>query len=289
MPDSVRGLRKNALFLLRRNPRLLFGFLRSGLGYKLLSSFLPRVPLQGKIGKIAFEFDFSLDDNIKAMYFDFYEPETLYVFRRFLRPGDVFIDAGASIGYLSALGASLVGKTGQVHSFEPVPQYFQRLKGLKRLNPEYNISLNPCALAEKEAQTRISISRSGNIGWNTMVPGFMDPRDIREQMQIRTIRLDAYIKQKQLSRIALIKIDVEGFEFQVLKGLGNYLQDAACRPVIICEICPDSIYALLGQRRKQLIEYMQKYGYCAYSPFAPNQRIDISRLKETAIVVFRPD
>ena len=61
---------------------------------------------------------------------------------KYLKEGDTFIDIGANVGYISVFAMGLVGKTGSVHSFEPVPQYFNRLKIIKEDNPGYNFYLN---------------------------------------------------------------------------------------------------------------------------------------------------
>jgi len=72
-----------------------------------------------KINGVWFRFDFDLDPRIKKMYLGEYETETVETMKKLLRQGDVFIDVGANIGFLSAVAAGLVG--GQIHSFEPVP------------------------------------------------------------------------------------------------------------------------------------------------------------------------
>ena len=59
------------------------------------------------------------------MYYGSYAVPIVETMKRTLRPGDTFLDVGANIGYLSAIAAGLVGVTGQVHCFEPVPDYFR--------------------------------------------------------------------------------------------------------------------------------------------------------------------
>lgn len=99
----------------------------------------PRVRLRKRLGGIMFEVDLEPDPTGIMMYLGLYEPVTVRTMRRFLTAGDTFIDVGANVGYLSALGAAMVGPGGQVHCFEPVPRYFARLRRLAELNPGYVI------------------------------------------------------------------------------------------------------------------------------------------------------
>ncbi len=234
--------------------------------------------LGGHIGKIVFDFDFALDSNVKKMYAGFYEEKTVRFFKQILKPGDTFIDVGSNIGYLSAVGASLVGSQGQVYCFEPVPIFFMRLKQMASRNPRHRIVVNQCALGDKEGFAKISITNIKNIGWNTMVPGFMSKETTRESVKVPMRRLDAYIKKGGIKNISLIKIDVEGFEFPVLRGLSSFFENKNNRPVIVCEIIPFA-YHLLGYSLSQLSEYMEGYGYKAYDMGNTNNEIDILALR----------
>ena len=231
-----------AASLLASNPRLFFKRL---VGEIKATRQLPKSPIQKKINGIIFEFDFDYDPAIKRMYFGIYELETVEVMKKVLKIGDTFLDAGANIGYLSAIGGGLVGKTGQVHSFEPVPEYFQRLKKVAMMNRDYKIVVNQCALGEERGRAKIDVTNLPNIGWNTIVPGFMSNATRKKSIEVPVYRLDDYIKEKGLDKISLIKIDTEGFEFPVLKGLQGYFESTGHRPVILCEIAPPA-YPLLG-------------------------------------------
>jgi len=268
-----------ALLILKSDPRYLLNILCK----KLIP--LPKSPHRQEINGILFEFDFDFDPVIKYMYWGTYETHIIALIKKFLRPGDVFVDVGANIGYISAIALGVLGKSGQVHSFEPVPQYFNRLKKIAELNKEYDIVVNQCALSDRAGTAKIDISNCQNIGWNTMVPDFMHKDTAKETIEIETCTLDRYTKEKELKKIALIKIDTEGFEFPVLMGLKSYFEENAHRPVIICEIAPAS-YPLLGYSLKQLSEYMEKYGYRAFDAVNNDVEIDLSLLKSTTDILF---
>lgn len=246
---------------------------------------LSKIPVRKKINDFLFEYDLSFSSAIKMMYAGEYENSVVSAMKKILKKGDTFIDVGANIGYITAIGASLVGKTGQVHSFEPVPAYFSKLKKTAKINPDFTIVINQYALAEKSGAMTININNCKNIGWNTLVPGLMRKEEIKEVITISTCRLDDYIREKELGNIALIKIDVEGYEFPVLKGLSGYLESTGHRPIIICEVAP-CVYPLLGYELIQLSEYLKKYNYSAYSLDGTATEIDLSLLHKTSDLIF---
>ena len=271
-----------AISLLFNSPVLFF----NKLIFKIKSFFpIPSYPVRKRINGINFEFDFTYDPAIRYMYLEIYEMPVVKIMKKILRKGDAFIDVGANIGYLSAIGAGLVGITGQVHSFEPVPKYFQKLEKLSELNPNYKIKANNYALGEKEDVAQINLTNFANIGHNTMVPGFMKPELRKESISIPVKRLDNYIKEQNLANITLIKIDVEGFEFPVLKGLKNCLINSEFRPVIVCEINPE-VCSLMNYHLTDLFDYMKDFGYSSFD--MNNQRINWSDIKELPNILFIP-
>ena len=276
----------NRFTLVRNNPGLLAVWLEAKLKSALLLPFINH-PIQKEISGIVFEFDLSLDPMVKNMYFGLYEPEVIRVLRRTLRVGDTFIDVGANIGYLSCIAAGLVGRMGHVHSFEPAPRYFERLAKLAAADPAHRIEPHNCACGDVEGSLPLYITNLANIGWNTVVPNFMSPGTVEQTIDVPVCRLDDFIAANALKNISLIKIDVEGFELPVLKGLQGYLQsDESRRLAIICEIAPGA-YPLLGFTLTQLADYMKTYGYRAFSLIDSNAEVDITRLNTLTNVLFR--
>ena len=229
-------------------------------------------PIKRRINGVMFEFDFSLSPYIKSMYFGWYDNEVINFMESILKPGDTFIDIGANIGYMTAKGAGLVGKTGKVHSFEPAFPYAQRLEKLSRMNPDYKIIVNQYALGEEEKEASFIMSKE-NIGANAIV----SDNEVNEAVKVFIHRFDKYAQEKIFKNIKLIKIDVENFEFPVLKGFRNYFKNPSHRPIIICEIFPYN-YPHLGSTLTELLEYMGQYGYKAYNILCPQKEIDITRL-----------
>jgi len=219
----------------------------------------------------------------RKMFFGLYEWPIVATMKRFLRPGNVFVDVGANVGYLSAIGLGLVQETGEVHSFEPVPEYFLRLSRLATSNPEFKLFPNQMAASDTLGTSEISIA-ANNPGWNTMVPGFMPLDHLKERLTISTLRLDQYqgLKKKD---IALVKIDTEGFELPALRGMENIFA-AGQRPPIICEIAPEA-YSRLGLSLSDLNVYVTKLGYKSRLIVGTHlQPVSVESLKSTADVLF---
>lgn len=245
-------------------------------------------PVVKSLDGVKFEFDFKEDLNIKRMHFGLYEPGVRYTMKKFLREGDTFIDVGANIGYISAIAAGLVGITGKVHSFEPVPKYFQKLQNLAEANRKFSIEINQVALGENKGAIKMYISKK-DIGNNTMLADLLDKDRIEAEITVPVERLDNYIERKKLKNIKMLKIDVEGFEFPVLRGLESFFLESQTLPLIVCEICP-SAGLMREYEMKELLDYMKSFSYLPFDIIAPNRRLsedEIAR-EHTINVLFRP-
>lgn len=82
----------------------------------------------------------------------------------------------------------------------------------------------------------------------------------------------------------MIKIDVEGFEFPVLKGVSDFLRNAHHRPAILCEIGTE-VCKLLGYQLKDLFDYMKEFGYMSFD--LNNKRLEWSDIKGLCNILFR--
>jgi FkbM family methyltransferase len=140
-----------------------------------------------------------------------YEPATQAVIARHVRPGDVCVDVGANVGAITLALARQVGSAGHVLAFEPVPVLFRRL--------ERNIQLNPRLRTVIDAQN-LGVSDRGGVlrfGLDGGNPGNGTVWDLAEGdgWSISTVTLDDFLAGR---RVDFVKIDVEGLEYEVLKG-----------------------------------------------------------------------
>ena len=234
---------------------------------------------------VNFEFDFAFDYSIERMYFNVYEREIISVLQRYLKAGDSFIDVGANIGYLSAVALGIVGKSGAIHSFEPVPRYFDKLKKIPIANPGYHIHVNQAAAGGVEGSASIAVTNLPNIGWNTMVPGFMPEDTVAQKVAVPVRRLDNYIREHNIKNLTLIKIDTEGYELPTLEGLSGYLQNQ--RPILVVEVAPGA-YKHLGRTLADLDSLLATYRYRLSHVKTPDQYIAATTLTSTTNVLLTP-
>jgi len=183
-----------------------------------------------------------------------WEPDESYVIKKFLRPGDTFVDVGANAGYFTLLASGLVGNTGKVYAFEPVPPTVDKLKRNINLNNATNIIVHNYAACDCKGTVKIAKRGVGNVsGQNSMR---FDERS-SEHWEAPAVRLDTVIPPQELIR--LIKIDVEGAELLALKGLKQLL-DSDNGPMVLCEVT-DSYLKELGATAQELYQFMEASGY----------------------------
>ena len=217
------------------NPVLFLKYLRKFFFERVIFAFFrPPLHFVKNIRGVIFEADFKsfpqdkgFQECVKEIYFDTYEVEVREYMEKILKTGDIFVDVGASAGYLSAIGASLVKESGQVHCFEPAPILFQSLGKLPLKNPKYKIIVNNCALGDKTGTIKFNYAAFPSLGGSSIVPGFLEFHHISkvQTIDVPIMRLDEYLQKNKLERVALIKIDVEGVEKEVLEGGINTLRD----------------------------------------------------------------
>lgn len=279
----LRESASRAFTLLARNPRL-FG--RTALAKAGALRGHPSGGLtQRRFGGVLFEADLSENPSARSMRFGACSPLIIDAMNRYLRPGGVFIDVGANVGYLSAIGADLVGPGGQVHCFEPVPRYFQAVRRLADLNDSYSIVANSSAAGAIEGSAKIHVTREP--GQSTLVDGYKSGSEVMATIDVPVVRLDSYIASHRIAHFSLMKIDTEGFELPVLEGLRNFF-DTGGRPPIVCEIAPRA-YPLIGRTMNELKDLMSQYGYAARDIADGHTPIDLLALKHVTDVLFLPE
>lgn len=146
--------------------------------------------------------------------------------RHTLKPGGVFVDVGANIGYYTKLARNLVGPSGKVHAFEPLPTAFPLLfanalgSGHMELgkaaacvfvghNGNENVTVHTLAVGAQQGELDFYEQTAGDTS-------SLAPSENARRVRVGVTTLD--IALKDLHRLDLLKIDVEGFEFEVFQG-----------------------------------------------------------------------
>lgn len=137
-------------------------------------------------------------------------------------PGSIFLDIGANCGYYTFLASKLVGETGSVIAFEPNPEYTQLLRAGVSLNRASNVKVMPVALGAEFGLANLHIP--GAFHGSAAIGQDFSGRYIEKIFTVDVHTLDGYIQYVGDGPV-VIKMDVEGYEEQVLDGASNFLYD----------------------------------------------------------------
>jgi FkbM family methyltransferase len=180
------------------------------------------------------------------------EPEVQTALQQNLRPGMVFYDIGANVGFFSLLAARIVGKDGRVVAFEADPEIAARLREHVTRNDFRAISVEEKAVWSEPSTVffaRTDPARSPDRGLGHIVAtGAVDT------IQINAVSLDKYVQT--VPAPDFLKCDVEGAEVEVFRGAQRLLTEK--RPGILCEMHSDA-------NRRLLLETFARFGYACKS------------------------
>jgi FkbM family methyltransferase len=164
-----------------------------------------------------------------------------------------FIDIGANIGIYSL---SLYKTAKEVYAVEPERNNFERLNKIIKQNAIMNITSLKLALYSTDNHRVNLYTSSKDAGWHSLSINYEN-----KSQQVNTITLDTLISKQKIKNIGLIKIDVEGAEYEVLKGANKTL--TRIHPPVIIEF--NRPRALLGNHSiEQLYKEFKKYNYAGF-------------------------
>jgi len=207
--------------------------------------------------------NFYLDSHLSKLIFggDFEKDEITFL-KKYLRKGDVFIDVGANIGLFSLIASSVIGETGRVISFEPTSKTFNRFLENIQINHFSNIEAHQVAISNTIGEAKLNIASDGFDAWNSL--GIPSAGKVIENETVKTYTLDSFFKtKKEIEKISLIKIDVEGWEIPVIEGAVK-LCSKLDAPNLIVEFT-DSNAINCGYSCTDLYNLLVEYGYKLYT------------------------
>jgi FkbM family methyltransferase len=193
-----------------------------------------------------------------AYYFEIGDPGFEHL-KKMVKETWNIMDVGANIGTTALTFAQLVPK-GKVIAFEPNSTNFKRLSENASLNKTINVSLNNVGLGHKEEQVKLYVIDDTNPGMNRILNNSAMVNELNSEV-INIKRLDDFIEKEKITHLDLIKIDVEGYEFNVLKGAEKILNDF--KPVLFIEV-NDANISQNGSSAKELITHLQQKKYAIY-------------------------
>lgn len=184
-----------------------------------------------------------------------YEMEEVAMWKRVLKPGATVVDGGANWGYWTLVASKIVGKFGQVHAFEPVPDTCEALRKNVQRSQANNVIVHQKALADQEGSMAINLSDDDPIGGQSSI-GTPTDRQVTEIIECEQVTLDEVFQDKPLQ---LIKLDIEGGELAALKGSMNILQRSE-KPIITFEWNRMTAGAV-GYQPEAIQDFLGSFGY----------------------------
>jgi FkbM family methyltransferase len=161
------------------------------------------------------------------------DQEQLALYATLLKPGMVFYDGGANIGYLSLVLARLLGKEGRVVAFEPLPENATILRNNVALNKMENLTVCEVALGDVDGYAEFRVG--GEVVHGKLAGSAMDVGpEASQAIRVAARRLDTVVAEQHLPPPDLIKLDIEGSEAVTLAASREFLREH--KPLLLVEI-----------------------------------------------------
>jgi len=177
--------------------------------------------LKIKLGNFLFKNLFWL---YKPMYTSFKTKQDAFeieLLKKYVKPGDTIIDIGSNIGFYAIILSEIAGEKGKVHCFEPDIVNFKHLQ--KAVKPLKNVVINHKAVGPNTEKIKIYTSKELNVDHRTY-----EPEEYDEVIEIDAVNLDEYLSNLNGGKIPdvdFIKMDIQGFEMQAIKGMQKTLTE----------------------------------------------------------------
>lgn len=188
-----------------------------------------------------------------------YEPHVGLLFQRLVGPGSVVADVGANVGAHTLTLAKLVGAGGRVFAFEPNPAVRDRLVRNLAINSFENVVVNACALGDIDGQLSLRVPAAtseefSNPGLASLV-ALDTPHDL---VPVEVLRFDDIFHEAGFPRLDLVKIDVQGFEMNVLRGMEGAISQY--HPAIVFEY-EDWAWGKAGSGLQTVSDFLKSMSY----------------------------
>jgi FkbM family methyltransferase len=170
-----------------------------------------------------------------------------------LEPGDTFVDVGANVGQHSLFAAKKIGSAGYVIACEPIPSSAENVQKSIEVN-----KFNQMKVVQKAISNTTEDTHFYHYGYSD-ISGKSNNFSDKESNKITVAQTTLDIELEQCSRVDLIKIDVEGYEMDVLRGAKKIIEKF--KPAIILEFSPVFYKKLQAQDSTDILQFLFDYGY----------------------------
>jgi len=210
--------------------------------------------LKFKVPKYDYEFYCRINkDDFKIM--TIHEDD---IIKRFTpKEGDIVVDIGAHIGLYTIISSKRVGANGKVVAIEAHPGNFEMLNSNIKLNQLNNVIPLNYAVYSKETKVKLYLpsGESGFTKYNTIMPNWINTREKFVEVNANTLDYLLQLNEIRQEEVNWIKIDVEGAEFEVLKGATNVLSKSKDIAILMELHGPPHVY------RPKVEEFIDLYNF----------------------------
>lgn len=182
--------------------------------------------------------------------------EEFNLIEKYVKNGDVVFDIGSNMGFYTIWFSKFIGNNGSVFSFEPDSKNFSRLKkNIELNNLDNQISANQLAVSDHDGVVKFTTGFDGE--------NHISNSGETNISEVNSIRLDSFYQLKSITKVSYLKIDVEGFEYAVLKG-GEELFNKKIVDIIQLEI--NSAIENSATSIEMILQLLKEYNYtlCKY-------------------------
>ncbi len=168
---------------------------------------------------------------------------------------DVFIDVGAHVGYFTLLASRRVGPGGRVLSIEPNPFALDQLRQNVARNDLHNVLVEHTACGESRAVVQLYLHTESNSSMASLYSGSAVGST---GVEVPCTTLDDLCQERGVRRVRLVKVDVEGAELFVLRGMRRIMREL--RPAIVLELHPQLLEDV-GTPFEAVLALLQDFDY----------------------------
>jgi FkbM family methyltransferase len=193
---------------------------------------------------------------LRVLETGFYEPEMISTVKRFLSAGGTFVDVGANEGYFTVVGSKRVGPNGQVVAVEPQLRLQAVLERNLALNGCKNVVLEPVAVSDKLGHAVLHLAPGVNNSASSLI---RPTRYVLARETVSCATLEEIFDRCKIEVCDLLKIDIEGWEYEAVLGSPALFRDRRVKAVAL-ELHPN-LLARRGLDGGKIESFLVECGY----------------------------
>ncbi len=251
--------KEGILYFIGKTVRVIFTmvwrFFREYIPLKLLYIFFKNGKIMKKIQGSMMILDLNdLGISRELALYGVHERNSTAEVKTIITPGMKILEVGANIGYYALIETKLAGPSGHLYAIEPAPHNFNSLKKNLELNNIRNADLHQAAFGEVRSKAKFYVYDRGNLS------SFIKRDDMGmkcEEVEVEIMTLDDFLKFK---KVDFIRMDVEGYEKEILKGSEGALSEGNRPKYFFIEVHSELLHKKNSSAR-DILEFLRSHGY----------------------------